>query len=163
MDGNFLAIGRVISDSNNLSFLQIEGDHHSIRPGCIATERGVLHEIKHLPWRLGNPGMEASMRVRDRDVWRELIMDKPEAILAVPQRKCLLTKRTTDACDSRLYGSVFAVIPCRLHRATVGEACHSEPAFGFAVAVALASADHEGVVCSEEVGEYDYSKLSRQF
>lgn len=151
-------------DANDLSVLQIEGDHHSIRPTCIATERDELHEIKHIPRSLGNPVMEASRRVRDRDVRPEHIMDKVEVILAVPQRKGLFAKRTADARDRGLYRKISGFFPlCLQHLQRAMVVAHAGTGSDLVRALILESPDQEGAIYDDEVGEYDYSKLSRQF
>ncbi|KFY81649.1 hypothetical protein V500_11226 [Pseudogymnoascus sp. VKM F-4518 (FW-2643)] len=134
--------------------LQIDRDHHSTRSASVATERDVLHEVEHAPWGLGNPGIEASRRVRDLDVWLVLVVDQPEAVLAVPQGKGLLAERTTDARDWGLFGSVSALVPLGL--ACLAGGCVSRTAFGLAAALLLASADQKGPLCGDNMGIYEH-------
>lgn len=133
--------------------LQIDRDHHSTRSARVATERDVLHEVEHAPWGLRNPGIEASRRVRDLDVWLVLVVDQPEAVLAVPQWKGLLAERTADACDWGLFGSVSALVP--LGPACLAGGSVSRTAFGLTAAFLLASADQKGALRSDDMGIYE--------
>lgn len=133
-----MAIDRIMPHPDQPPILQIQGNHTPIRPARVSTQRDILHEIERAPRRLGNPRIESPRWVRDRVVvGLELVVDQPEAVRAVPQRKGLGAERAADAGDGRLFGAVAAVVE---FAACVG-GCVAGAALGFAPALFLASAD----------------------
>lgn len=74
----------------------------------------MLHEVEHVLWSLRNPGIEASIRAWNLIFRLELVVDQPEAVLTVPQRKGLVAKPTTDARYRGLFRPISPVVPPHL-------------------------------------------------
>jgi hypothetical protein len=165
-------------DVDNMSVLQIDGNHHSVRPTSVAAERHMLHEIEHVSWSLSDPGIESpswlggfplrhvlrGLRIPGAEalfVRRKFVVDQPEVVLTIPQRKSLLTECAANARDRGLYRSIPALVPPWSEFAFVEAENVPWAAVDFA-AFLLASAYQKRACCDDDMGEYKCSDFGGQ-